>query len=143
MRLIALTALAFAGNAYAGTITVESAQALKGSEGMFRCALWIQGEGFPGETDNALKTTEAKIVDNGAICTFEGIEKGRYAISILHDANNNGKMDLNVIGIPTEGFGTSNDVPPGPMSPPKFEAAAFDFDGTKVNMAMLMRYILG
>ena len=32
-----------------------------------------------------------QIVDNGAVCTFEGIEKGRYAISILHDANNNGK----------------------------------------------------
>ena len=143
MRIIALTALALAGTAHAGKITVEPAQPLQGSEGMFRCALWAQGDGFPGDTENALKTAEAKIVDNGAVCTFEGIEKGRYAISILHDANNNGKIDLNVLGIPKEGFGASNDTPPGPTSPPNFEDAAFEFDGSEVNLALIMRYIFG
>ena len=143
MRFIALTALALAGTAHAGKITVEAAQPLQGSDGMFRCALWTQGDGYPGETDNAFKTVAAKIVDNGAVCTFDGIDKGRYAISILHDANNNGKIDLNMLGIPKEGFGASNDVPPGPMSPPNFEDAAFEFDGTELNMALLMRYLLG
>ena len=77
-----------------------------------------EGRWLPGRHGKCAKTAEAKIVDNGAVCTFEGIEKGRYAISILHDANNNGKIDLNVLGIPKEGFGASNDTPPGPTSPP-------------------------
>ena len=37
-----LTALALAGTAHAGKITVEPAQPLRGSEGMFRCALWAK-----------------------------------------------------------------------------------------------------
>lgn len=33
---------------------------------------------------------------------------GEYAISIVHDANNNGKIDQNMIGIPKEMYGISN-----------------------------------
>lgn len=35
---------------------------------------------------------------------------GDYAIRFFHDENNNGALDTNWIGIPTEAFGFSNDV---------------------------------
>lgn len=55
---------------------------------------------------------------------------GKYAVSSYHDENNNGKLDTNSLGVPTEGFGFSNDAQ-GVAGPPKFSQAAFDFDGKK------------
>jgi uncharacterized protein (DUF2141 family) len=50
---------------------------------------------------------------------------GRYALAAFHDENDNGKLDKNWLGIPTEGYGFSNDVR-GAVGPPKFAQAAFD-----------------
>src|SRR5688500_3159345 len=33
---------------------------------------------------------------------------GKYAVQVLHDENENGKLDFNEMGIPAEGHGTSN-----------------------------------
>lgn len=38
------------------------------------------------------------------------LPEGDYAIRFFHDENNNGTLDTNWIGIPTEAFGFSNDV---------------------------------
>ena len=53
---------------------------------------------------------------------------GKYAVSSYHDENSNGKLDTNSLGVPTEGYGFSNDAQ-GNAGPPKFAQAAFDFDG--------------
>jgi uncharacterized protein (DUF2141 family) len=50
---------------------------------------------------------------------------GTYAVTAFHDENDNGKLDKNWLGIPTEGYGFSNDVR-GAAGPPKFLQAAFD-----------------
>lgn len=50
---------------------------------------------------------------------------GSYAVTAFHDENDNGKLDKNWLGIPTEGYGFSNDVR-GAVGPPKFAQAAFD-----------------
>lgn len=33
---------------------------------------------------------------------------GDYAVQVAHDENDNGKLDFNLVGIPTEGYGFSN-----------------------------------
>ncbi len=35
---------------------------------------------------------------------------GDYVVSIIHDSNGNGKLDTNFVGMPTEGWGFSNNV---------------------------------
>jgi len=42
---------------------------------------------------------------------------GRYAVVMFHDANGNGVLDQGPLGIPTEGFGFSNNVIPLLMAP--------------------------
>jgi uncharacterized protein (DUF2141 family) len=42
----------------------------------------------------------------------------------MHDENNNGKLDVNFLGIPTEGVGASNDAK-AMFGPPTFDAAKF------------------
>ena len=48
---------------------------------------------------------------------------GRYAVNAFHDENDNGELDTNLVGIPSEGYGFAND-PEARMGPPEFEAAA-------------------
>ena len=48
---------------------------------------------------------------------------GRYAVSAFHDENDNGELDVNLVGIPSEGYGFAND-PGAAFGPPDFEAAA-------------------
>ncbi len=61
---------------------------------------------------------------------FENMVPGEYAISVMHDANENGKIDSNAFGIPKEGFGFSNDAM-GMFGPPTFEKAKFSFSGNQ------------
>ncbi len=56
---------------------------------------------------------------------YKNMPTGCYAISIFHDEDNNGKMNKNFIGYPTEGFGFSNNVKVR-FSAPKFDECAFD-----------------
>lgn len=49
---------------------------------------------------------------------------GRYAIQVMHDANDNGELDSNVVGMPIEGYGFSNN--PRLMRKARFEEAAFE-----------------
>jgi uncharacterized protein (DUF2141 family) len=56
---------------------------------------------------------------------FEGLASGRYAIKSFHDVNDNGKMDSNVFGMPTEPFAFSNNAR-GVMGPAKWADAAFE-----------------
>lgn len=69
---------------------------------------------------------------------FENIPVGKYAISTYHDANLNGELDKNMIGIPKEGFGFSNDAM-GMFGPPNFEKASFDWKGEQA-VSLTLKY---
>ena len=49
------------------------------------------------------------------------VKPGSYAIAIFHDLNGNAKLDRNLIGLPNEPYGFSNDV--GRRGIPSFEGA--------------------
>jgi uncharacterized protein (DUF2141 family) len=70
------------------------------------------------------KSIPSEIKGNGAIVIFEGIPKGEYAISSYQDENSNGKLDKNIMGIPTEDVACSNNAK-GFMGPPKYQDAKF------------------
>jgi uncharacterized protein (DUF2141 family) len=70
---------------------------------------------------------------------FENMVPGVYAISVMHDANENGKIDSNAFGIPKEGFGFSNDAM-GMFGPPSFEKAKFSFSG-KEQVVINLKYM--
>ena len=55
---------------------------------------------------------------------------GKYAISIFHDTNNNGKLNTNFMGIPKEPYGFSNN-PKTTFGPPNFEKASFDLSANQ------------
>jgi uncharacterized protein (DUF2141 family) len=59
----------------------------------------------------------------GAAISLGEFTPGRYALFAMHDANGNGDLDLNLLGIPTEDYGFSNGAA-GTVGPPSFDAAA-------------------
>lgn len=69
-------------------------------------------------------------VFKGAYSKKISLKKGVYAIKVLVDNNDNGKIDLNFFGIPKEQFGFSNNVR-GILGVPKFEKASFKLSSNK------------
>ena len=65
------------------------------------------------------------VINYSAEISFDSIFPGKYAIQFFHDENENQIMDFNLIGIPKEKFGSSNDVKPI-LGPPKFEKMLFE-----------------
>jgi uncharacterized protein (DUF2141 family) len=60
---------------------------------------------------------------------------GRYAARVVHDRNGNGALDSNLLGMPSEPWGFSNDAT-GSFGPPSFDAAALDLPegGTSITL---------
>tara|TARA_R110002049_G_scaffold4842_6_gene34216 strand:- start:7246 stop:7665 length:420 start_codon:yes stop_codon:yes gene_type:complete len=84
--------------------------------------------GVYNKKDNFLKKQFkgdlVKIKDKKSVVVFKDLPKGEYAVSFVHDENNNKKMDTNFFGIPKEDYGCSNNAT-GFMGPPKYNDAKF------------------
>ena len=56
---------------------------------------------------------------------FDKLPRGRYAVTIYQDINGNGDLDGNLVGLPKEPYGFSNN-PRMIFGPPSFKKAAFE-----------------
>jgi uncharacterized protein (DUF2141 family) len=70
---------------------------------------------------------KSEIKDGVATVQFENVEKGTYAILVMHDKNLNQKMDFDTSGHPVEDYGSSNNV--HAMGPPTWESTKFEYSG--------------
>ena len=64
------------------------------------------------ENENPVIVGTSPVINYSSEISFDSIFPGKYAIQFFHDENENQKMDFNLIGIPKEKFGSSNDVKP-------------------------------
>lgn len=80
--------------------------------------------------NQALRSLKVDLQDGAAQVTFHGLPAGRYAIKSFADENHNAKLDTNILGLPTERYGFSNNAM-GRMGPPTFDAAAVQLDADR------------
>lgn len=80
---------------------------------------------FRDGNDKQVKGFIGTIAGNQCFIKVEGLRPGKYAFRYFHDRNNNKKMDTNWIGIPTEGYGFSNNAK-GKFGPPAFKDMIFE-----------------
>ena len=86
------------------------------------------------QSENPVIVATSSVVNYSTKISFDSISPGKYAIQFFHDENENQKMDFNLIGIPKEKFGSSNDVKPV-LGPPKFEKMLFEiYENKKIMM---------
>ena len=86
------------------------------------------------QNENPVIVGTSSVINYSTKISFDSISPGKYAIQFFHDENENQKMDFNLIGIPKEKFGSSNDVKPV-LGPPKFEKMLFEiYENKKIMM---------
>jgi uncharacterized protein (DUF2141 family) len=107
------------------TLTVRVIGA-RNAKGRIRVALFRSAEGFPGDASRAFRLQNAPIDPKtlGSQIVLADLPAGQYALSVFHDENLNEKLDKNLMGIPKEGYGASNN-PGRKMRAPTFEEARF------------------
>jgi uncharacterized protein (DUF2141 family) len=66
------------------------------------------------------------------------VPEGYYAIAVLHDENSNGEMDKNILGMPLEPYGFSNNVRIT-LGPPKWENLKFGVKAPMTEISMEVR----
>jgi uncharacterized protein (DUF2141 family) len=83
----------------------------------------VQGDGAPPEGEDAT-------------FAFKDLKPGLYAVMITHDENGNGKLDTNIVGMPLEGYGFSNN--PRVMRKPTWDEARFEIgkDDVAIDVAL-------
>jgi uncharacterized protein (DUF2141 family) len=116
------------------TLTVQVAN-VKSDKGQIAVALYNSEKDFM-KTRYQGKVTKA--IKGAVEIVFENIPTGYYGLSIMHDANGNDKLDTNMLGIPKEGFGFSNNVM-GTFGPPSFEKAKVEVNSNK-KVSISMKY---
>lgn len=118
------------------TVTVNG---FRTQEGQICLSLFDSEAGFPSGGERALATQCVALDDATPEITFDLPVPGDYAVAVFHDANSDGALNFNLLGIPREGFGFSRN-PSISMRPPKFEEAAVAVDG-RSDIEIQLKYI--
>jgi len=139
---LALGASVLAGAAAAPQDVSVAVTGLRSPRGQVLACLTAQAAAFPDcRKDPASRRLVVSIPVQGPLTLdFGAIPPGRYAVSLIHDENSNGKLDT-VMMLPREGFGFSRDARVR-FGPPSFAAAAFAVEETPVRQSIRMRYML-
>ncbi|PKP33562.1 MAG: hypothetical protein CVT99_01050 [Bacteroidetes bacterium HGW-Bacteroidetes-16] len=104
---------------------------LRNSEGSVVFALYNKNDAFPDEHyEKYLVMLTGKIVNGASSVTFENLPEGKYAVNILHDEDNDGKIKKGMV-LPKEGIGFSNYQSISIFNRPNFRKASFDLEGDK------------
>jgi uncharacterized protein (DUF2141 family) len=70
---------------------------------------------------------------------FTNLNPGAYAVIVFHDENDNSRLDKNAWGVPTEGYGFSNNAE-GFLAAPSFEDASVLLDSPDRAITITLKY---
>ena len=125
-RLLIAAASFFAGNVIAGELQV-TVRGVESTAGQLMIAVVSSEAAFNGETPAVLSLL---IAPKPGTLTFstDALPDGEYGIRVMHDENGNGDMDSNLVGMPTEPWGFSNNAM-GNFGPPGWSEIRFSLAG--------------
>ena len=121
---LALLLIASCAGAHAADLTVKVTD-LRSASGVVKVTLVDSAAAWDNQAPR-IAAGGARPVDGAATIAFPGLEPGQYALMVMHDENDNGTLDKNFIGMPTEGYGFSNN--PDVMRRATFEEARFEVE---------------
>ena len=115
-----------ASQAAADTLTVQIA-GVPSDEGKVMVAVLASEAQFKDESAPAAATILP--ARTGTVTyTVHDLAPGEYGVRAMHDENDNGELDANFVGMPTEPWGFSNDAM-GSFGPPGWKDVKFTVDG--------------
>jgi len=127
-----------ASPATGGSVHVEW-QGLRSHKGVVRLCLTANKRYFP-DCSKDPASVRLSVPAQQPAAELPAIAPGRYALSLLHDENDNGRLDT-FAAIPREGFGFSRN-PAIRFGPPRFTDTLFSVGSDAVSQTIRVRYLL-
>ena len=103
-------------------------EGVRNSRGVVGVLIFQSPRGWPEETSAAFRSKAVPAHEGVTTIRFDDLPPGDYAAVVLHDENENMKLDRNFFGVPREGWGMSNN-PKAHAKAPEFSSARFSFQG--------------
>ncbi len=103
---------------------------IKNNDGVVRIGIYNSEQSFLEEKKVAGGAVIEKLKQQVSY-VFDSLPSGNYAIAVWHDENNNQKLDTNILGMPVENYGFSNNKF-GTFGPPGFDEVAVTLKPGKI-----------
>ncbi len=128
---LALALALISGPALAGTleVTVEN---VKSTAGQMRIAVYNSAESYQKKP---FWMAQIPVTSPVTRFTIPDLAAGQYAVTLFQDRNEDGKVDANLFGVPTEPCGFSNN-PRNLMGPASWEQTRIDYNGAAMTLAI-------
>ena len=121
-----------------GSIIIEL-DMLENFEGSIQLSLFTGPDGFPDDWEKAFTSKTVAVTPEMKEIRLEDIPYGTYGLAIIHDENENYKLDTNFFGVPKEGYGFSNNAR-GRFGPPDYSDTAFKLETETLVLQIEMKY---
>ncbi len=127
LMITALTALSayLATSLQAATLTVVI-EDIQSSEGQIMVEV-LPSEAAFKEQQPAVASFILPAKTPSVSITLDALDGGEYGIRVMHDVDGDGTLDANMIGIPKEPWGFSNNAK-GPFGPPGWNDVRFSIE---------------
>lgn len=135
-----LAFLGFSSYAAAATLTVV-VSGVKDTSGQVAVAVFAGPDHFAKDDTKAVRRIMAPIdgASNSATAVVQDLPAGTYAIAVFHDHDNSGKLETNFLGMPTKGYGFSNNPKPK-MRAARYDEARFELPDGGAKMQIQLVY---
>jgi uncharacterized protein (DUF2141 family) len=140
MYLVFLGILFFASDGWGQNKITVNISNLANNKGVCIVCLYDNAKAYAGKGE-PVRCVTVGVSNKLSTASFDDIAEGTYAISVIHDANSNKKFDTNFLGIPTEGYGASQNKLPFAAAP-KFDENKFTVTkNSTITSNIKLRYI--
>ena len=119
-----------------GTLVIEL-DGLANDKGEVLVGLYNDPKKFPKE-NQALQNLKCKPLKKKCVIKTMKLPYGEYGVAAMHDENKSGNMDYNLIGMPKEIYGFSNNKR-AVFGPPGFNACRFLIDKPLVKIRITLK----
>ena len=114
-------------------------QGIRNNKGVILLSLFSSADGYPSDASKADQKIRMPVKKLQVPIVFKNIKPGKYAIALLHDEGEDGKMATTFLGLPKEGYGFSNNVM-GLAGPPSYQKASFIVPASGTEILIKVRY---
>ena len=107
-KLFIVTGITFTSQNVLSQSVDFTIEGIQSSNGKIYVQLFDSESGY--KTGKAAFANIVKAKQGSVTITFNDLDVGEYGIRYFHDENNNGELETNLFGLPTEGYGYSNNA---------------------------------
>lgn len=121
---MAMAVVSMSPTAHELTLKVDK---IKSADGNLLVAVYDQAAHYDSNSKWVV-ARKIKMTEGPLLIPLGDVPAGYYAVKLFQDENDNGQIDTNLLGIPSEPYGFSNNV--DSFSAPSFDEAKVNVDKT-------------